>query len=323
MPHVRGPWSGGFIEVKDPVRFMKGIDLNHSWGSTWYVDYDNGSDASAGTSPAAAFQNPATAIAAASAWDVIYIKPRDPDTSGGDPNHITPATAANWTIASTKHGLSLIGAGAGRGYTQGYQASLKGYAGLTTPTLYVKAPFVSLENLSFRGATACTAGIVKFSFTNSGADQSFGSSLYNDTFWKASSTMGGALVMDAAWYMNILNSHFLSCYKGIVIGASNSVPVGIQIADCNWQGLTTEVSTCIESSGSVTNILIQRTYMNHALPAGGGSNKFIVFAAASTGEWMDSYIGATATTVATNTTLNGVGYSHIYVGSNAGLMTTA
>jgi len=63
--------------------------------------------------------------------------------------------------------------------------------------------------------------------------------------------------------------------------------------------------------------------MNHALPNTGSIKKFIAFAVASTGQFMNSTIGATATTAGTNTTLNGVGYSNIMCGTNIGLMTNA
>jgi hypothetical protein len=323
MPFLKGQDVDGYVQIDRNVRFMKSADINNSWNQTYYVDYDNGANTNSGLNSTIPFKDPRYALTVAGAYDVIYVRPRTPDTTGGDPAHITPDTAANWTVPYASHGLSIIGAGTGRGFSGAYGTSLKGYTGLTTPTLYVKAPLVNIENITWRGATACTAGVLKFSFANAGPDYSFGGTVYGNTFWKASSTMGGALVMDSAWYMSILKNHFMSCYKGIVIGASNSVPVGIHIADCTWQALTAEVSTCIESSGAVTNILIQRTAMNHVLPTAGGSNKFIVFAAASTGEWMDSQIGATATTIGTNTTLNGVGYSKIYCGINIGLATNA
>jgi hypothetical protein len=323
MPNLHGRKANGIVNVAQNVLFSGDVQFNSGWGTLYYVDPTNGADTNDGLTPSYGFKSLRYALTIAGAFDTIFVKPAVPDTDGGDPTATTPDTAANWTVPYTSHNLSIVGAGAGRGRNPGYLTMLRGYVGLTTPTLYVKAPYVNLENLGLRGAAACTDGAVKFSFSNAGPDWSFGSTVYNCTFWKAGAAYGGALVMDAAWYMEVLKSTFVSCYKGIVIGASNSVPVGLHIADCTWQALAAEVSACIESSGAVTNILIERTAMNHALPSGGGSNKYIVFSSASTGEWMDSQIGATATTIGTNTTLNGVGYSKIYCGTNIGLATNA
>lgn len=323
MPLVKGYQADGYTNINKDVRFLGALSLG-SWGNSIFVDNDNGAEGNSGRSPSNAVKNLATAISNSSAGDVIYVRPRAPGTTtGGDPTSITPATGVNWVVPYALHGLSIIGCGTGHGKSGNYMTNLAGYSAITTPTLWVKAPFVNLENLNFRRGSS-TVAAAKFSFSDAGPDYSFGNTIYNCTFWQIGSTaVNGALNLESSWHTSVLKSTFQKCYIGIYIGASNSVPVGLVIDECDFQGLAADVSADIFGYGAVTNILMKRLSMNHALPSAGAPNKFISFGAASTGEFMDSVIGATATAAATNTTLNGVGYSKIYCGTGVGLMAAA
>jgi hypothetical protein len=276
------------------------------------VDYDNGSDSNDGKSTRNPFQNLATAISAAGEWDVIYVRPRDPNTSSGDPYNITPASATNWSIASTKHGLSIIGCGVGFGKSANYQTGLQGYSAVTTSTLTINAPFCFIQNLNFRQGSSTTAA-VKASFSDGGSDKAFGVGIYGCTFWQiSSSATSGALCMDSAWHSSVIKCHFAKCYRALYIGASNSVPVGMVVDECDFAGLTTDVSADIYTPGAVSNILIKRCYFNHALPAAGSPNLYVSIGATSTGLIADSFFGVADATIANSLTLNGITNAHLW-----------
>lgn len=303
--------SDGFLNVPRKVRFLDAVDFTTVWGDTYFVDYDNGSDSNNGLSPAKAFKNIRYALTVAGEWDVIYVRPRDPDSTGGDPAHISPDTAANWIVPYTSHGLRIVGSGKGGHQAAAYQTSLTGYAALTTPTLWIKAPYVSLENLTIR-RNASTAGALKISSTGASSDYSFAATVYGCVLWQVASAANGAIVIDSAWYTTIEKSVLKACYNGISIAATTSVPKGVVIQDADFLGLTTDVSADISSVGAVTSILITRCNFNHALPAAGAPNKYVNIGAASTGLISNSYFGVADATIANSLTLNGITNSHLW-----------
>jgi len=296
----------------DMVRQFGGVPVGVGgyagfWGNkVYFVDYDNGTATADGTN----IKHPAkyleTVLSNVSEWDTVYIRPRDPDTTGGDPQAITPASNAyNFYIPYTVHGVSLIGTGVGIPGVSAYQTRLQGHASTTSyPTLDVRSPFCNIENLGFRRGGS-TAGNVWVK-TDASTRYSFASTFSNCHFRLGYSSSAAGLVIDSAWYTKVHNCTFSSCKGGIYIGAGHSVPVEIVIAGCDFIGLTSEIDTDIASSGAVTRILIKDCYFNHAIPAGGSTNKYIAFGATSTGLVANCYTGATAGTLATNMTLNGV-----------------
>jgi len=68
-------------------------------GKVYFVDYDSGNDAHDGRAPNRAFKYLDTALSAATAWDVIYVRPRTPDTTGGDPQSMLPSSSTNFSIS--------------------------------------------------------------------------------------------------------------------------------------------------------------------------------------------------------------------------------
>lgn len=327
---LQGSLKQGFVEIARDVRFSGGVDFASNWRKTWYVDNNNGSDYNNGRSTFKPFKNLAQALSRAGAGDVIYLRPKSPALGaagagpyyGGDSDYHIPATAANWVIPYTKYGLSLIGCGVGVGHAAHYQTYLRGHGSVTAaPTLDVKAPFVALENLAFH-AGASTVGQVRTKFNDDSAFQSFSCSFYNLLFRLAGAA--GGLVIDDAWMTTVIGCKFLSCLKGIVGAVNNSMTnKRLTIEGCQFHGLASEVDCDIYHVGAAINIILHKLLFNHALPSGGSLNKYVIFTAASTGLFSKSNLGATATAVATNTTLNGVGYSEVYCGPNVGLMATA
>lgn len=328
MGAIKGYESNGWQVINRPIKFMKAVQTLPPtlWGEPWYVDY-SGTDGKNGRSVAEAVKYLQKAIDGCAAGDTLFIRPYQTaaQMAGGDPAYILPESTENFHIPASKHSIALIGCGSGPKEGAAYQTNLKGSTTVqSTPTLDIRAPFVGLENLTFRrgGNTLCG---VRFSFADPGTTYAaFGGWVYNCQFWKIGSTAtGGALLIDSAWYTVVMKSRFLSCYNGIYIAAGNSVPVGLRFEDVEFQALPAEVDANILSSGAVTNILMRRLYMSHTIPSGGTNNKYIVIGAASTGLLTDSYIGAAATAVATNTTLNGIKYSQVRTGDNTNIMATA
>ncbi len=278
------------------------------WGrKNWFVDYSNGTEGALGLKMLKAQKNLKTILdhADLKAGDAVFIRPATPDTS--DPAAITPAAAVNWSIAVADYGVSLIGTGTG---VPGYGTRLQGHASATTPVLSVNAAFVNLENLGFRRGGS-TSGIVKFTYANPGTTYgSFGCRMSNCHVRLAQAT--GGVVIESAWYTHIINTIFSSCNVGILIGASNSVPGGIKLADCDFEAAIAEVTADINTSGAVTRILMTRLNFNHVLPTGGSPNKYVNIAAASTGLISDSYFGVADATIANSLTLNGIGNAHLW-----------
>jgi hypothetical protein len=277
------------------------------WGrKIWFVDFDSGTTGAYGNDMLKPQKNLKTILDHSDfgPGDGVFIKPRTPDTTGGDPNAITPAAAANWSIAYADHNVHLIGTGVG-----GYMTRLQGHASVTaSPTLTVNAPFVVLENLGFRRGGS-TSGIVKF-VTNASTGYSFGS-IMNYCHLRLADSAGGVII-ESAWYTKILNTEFSSCNRGLVIGASNSVPVEIVVDWCKWISAVGDVTADIFASGAVTRISISNFIMNHAVPSGGSPNRYVSIGATSTGTIVNGSTGAVDPTIADNMTLNGVLYSNIW-----------
>jgi len=316
MPLIQGTPKDGYLEIKENIRFRKGVDFISNWGKTYFVDFENGSDYHDGRSTFKALKNLAAAISKAAASDVIYIRPRGPELGsggagpyyGGDPGDITPATAANWIIPYTKYGLSLIGCGNHKS-----QTCLQGYAALTgSPVLDIRAPYCNIENLAIKPGGS-TTGLISQKFLDSTVYQAWANTYYKVWLRNVDAQAAYSLNMDSGTYDEVIGCIFSGHPIGIQLSASNDVPKAIVIRGCIFDVLTASVKCDIYAPGAVARILITECNFPHVLPSGGSPNKYIVFSAASTGLFSNSFIGATTTTVATNTTLNGVGYSGIEI----------
>jgi hypothetical protein len=295
-----------------------------------FVDFDNGAVGNQGLKPSNAYKYLDTAISDAAHGDVIYIRPRSPELGaagvgpyyGGDPGDITPQTAStNWTIAYTKYGLSLIGTGTGIGVAGAQQTTLQGDATITsTPVFTVNAPYVTFENFGIKPG-ASTTGLIKQSFTNDAADQAWANSYYKIWFRNVDGQAASySLLIDAGSYDNVIGCNFSGHKIGIRLDSINSNVNRIIVRDCDFETATTTAKAHIYSTGAITRVLFDKLTMMGTIPAGGSPNLYISIAAASTGMWSDSYIGAASSQDSTNTTLNGITYSHIYCGIQKGLL---
>ena len=299
----------GYVYINESIRFKKSIEFFDNWRNDYYVDPTNGDDTNAGTSTFSHLKNLATALTKSIAGDVIYIRPKVPDTTGGDPTAITPATAANWSIPYAKHGVSIIGTGPGRAPAGAQMTLLQGHASVTSsPVLDIAAPYCNIENLGFKRGGSTVGQVM--SKTDASTRFAFATTFYKCWFRLGQSV--GALITDAAWYDQIIKCTFSGCSVGILIGAGNSVPVGILIDGCDFEALAADVTADIKTSGAVTRILMKNLTFNHAVPSGGSPNKYVSVAAASTGLIANCFTGAADPTVADNMTLNSILYSNIW-----------
>ena len=293
----------------------------------WFVDYDNGLTGNSGTRPSDAFKYVDTALTYASHGDVIYIRPRAPEAGaagagpyyGGDPGDILPSSTTNLTIAYTQYGLSLIGTGAGIGVPGAQQTTLQGAAGVTgTPVLTVNAPYCNIENIGVKPGGS-TTGLIYQKFADDAATQAFANSYYKVWFRNVDGQAGYSWGNDSGGYDSVLGCTFSGHKLAVNLACVNNNVNRLVIRDCDFETATTTATCHIYCSGALTRVLFDRLTMMGTIPAGGSPNLYISIAAASTGMFSNSYLGAAATTVGTNTTLNGITYSDISVAAGAKL----
>lgn len=290
------------------------------WGSkVYFVDYDNGTDGAGGLSPGYACKYLDTAISLATINDVIYIRPRRPELGtqgagpywGGDPGDITPKVAAtNWTIPYTKYGLSLIGTGTGVGTSAASRTCLQGGTTAGSPVFTVNAPYTTFENFGIKPGSS-TTGLVTQSFLNDTVTQAYGNTYYNIWFRNVDAGAGYSLQIESGSYDNIINCNFSGHAIGIKFLSSNDLSTDTVIRNCDFSVLVASAKCDIQGT-QVKRILIDHCRFNHVLPTGGSPNLYIQFGSASTGLVSDCYLGSVTATIASNMTLNGVGFAHIY-----------
>lgn len=280
------------------------------WNNKFYfVDYDNGTVGADGQEMHAPTKTLAVAIANADKWDVIYIRPRDPDTDAGDSNYHIPASATNWSIPAAKHGMSLIGTGLGmNGHGMAYQTYLRGHGSVTTgSTLDVAAPFCSIENLAFHRGGGNTTGMVKFSDV-AGTNSAFGSSISNCLFRFAAGTWWGdaALVIEDSWYVMIFDNTFYRNATGIGLYANHSSCRAVQIVNNTFEGLVADVGAHINSNGTLAYCKIAHNYFIDDKPTDSPAKYIFVEGSGSTGGIFDNYFGTASTTTTTLITAGGL-----------------
>lgn len=240
------------------------------WGNAWFVDYDHGSDGN-GQSPSLAYKYLDTLLSdKVGRDDTIYIRPRDADSSGGDPQSYTAYTTANCIIKQgTGEGVTLVGvhpgslASTGFAGHQAHRVYLGGHASAaaTTPILTINAPYATLENLSFRhkngDTTITTNGCVYVHGGVGGTNEAFGTVIANCMFRFAEGDDGTAGIYNLdSWYMDVIACYFYRCEVGIGMRGSNSTCRGLNATKCVFQGVTGERAVDINVYGGAS------TYIN-------------------------------------------------------------
>jgi len=311
MSLVKGPRdSAQFITINDKIRFKQGIRLDDSWGNEWYVDFENGVDgAGRGRSAATPFKNLAYALTAAAAWDVIYVRPRTPDVAGGDPQAITPATAANWSIPNTHYGLQIIGCGRGHSPHQAaYQTRLQGESTVTgVSPITVLAPYVVLEKLSIkRGGST---GVPLVNLSSVAAAYAFGAELYGCQLHMGNGTAAGsaAVLVASHWYASILKCHFERCGVGIGFTSTLANPAACVIEECTFNQVTgANYGDIVSAATAVNRLRIHNNIFEQADPTLGTTVYIYMNGSSNTGIVSNNYFGTATLVTATIMTLGGL-----------------
>jgi hypothetical protein len=279
------------------------------WWSNQMLFVDNEGGGAAGTMDSP-YQYVDTAIAAASAWATIYVRPRTPDIVGGDPQVIIPTSlTANLSIAKTLYGLTLIGTGTGQGARcEGYATTLQGAAGVTsTPVLNILAPYVDIENFHFKKGGMTGYPLVQF------YSPGFGGYIGNCKFNQGNGTAynTAAVTINSAWYTTVAGCFFDRCSVGVGLAGATADLVGTRISTNEFvQDAANNYGDIIgfSTTGHLRTIIDGNSFgllPSHAAP---GKARYIYFSGGSdTGKVYDNFF-ATATSVVTadNIVLNGL-----------------
>uniref|UniRef100_A0A6M3LB89 Putative pectate lyase n=1 Tax=viral metagenome TaxID=1070528 RepID=A0A6M3LB89_9ZZZZ len=269
-----------------PVMPSAGMRFDGWWGTSRFVDYDDGSDSNGGLEPTNAYKHLQTAINASSTNDVIYIRNREQDITSTDPEYIIPASTTNWSIAEAKTHLSIIGASnvshipteAGK-----FAVYLRGNATATTgPVLDIQAPFTLVENLAFHRGAVTSGGLVALT-GNSTSARAMASVVSNCLFRMYSQT-GAALYNVDNWWISVYGCDFHDCKVGVQMTGSSSTMRRIRISNCLFRNQTAaSIDKNIYFAGSGgQDITIDHCDFVGEIPTG-GDNVFISSAAAIQG----------------------------------------
>jgi len=298
------------------------------WGAkTHYVDFDNGAVGhnvgATSSSPKNAVKHLQDAIDHCNAWDVIYVRPRNPAAGsgeGGGANYITPVSTSNWTVPYTKYGLSIIGAAPGNGRNAAQLTHLRGGAVTTAaPVMCVTSCWNNFENLAFHSGASLESQL-QLKRTATVTDRAYGNSVTNCTFRFGAGLIAnhlqGCIHIESSSYDKILNCTFCAAPVGVMIRTSVGSVQHLQIIGCEFQGTAAEITCDIASpGGTLTNLCVKECTFGHAVPALVSIVplvRYIYIGAASTGLVSDCQTGAVDPTIADNMTLNGVLYSNIW-----------
>lgn len=192
-----------------------------------FVDGTNGSDSYTGFTPLKAKATIQSALDSLpdGFGGVVYVYPKALAALSADP---TPY-AENITISSAKPGTSIIGVGTGR--TQGGLPQIKKGSG-TAAQLTINAPGCTIRNLSFNGASA-RVGIDAIEDAAGTTATCFGLTIINCQFknckGSAGASTGGAINIDSAWNVAVVDCLFQNNRCGIRTAATKGNPQDIII----------------------------------------------------------------------------------------------
>jgi len=270
------------------------------FGTAYYVDGDNGSDAGGaanGKSSTHAFATIAAAITAASDGDTIFIKTRTmPYTQDTDPVSYAEAL----TIPASKR-LALIGQGGGP--VQGQQPQIKKGSG-TAAQLTIRSAGCYIRGLTFNGISATGGGILLDD--DLGVSKSAFGTVIEGCMFKnclgADVSVAGAIRWTAAgnaWQVRIVGNRFYKNVTDICIpGTGTTVPQDVVIEDNIFSSPAAMVDCNIYVAGSGVGGLFINRNVFPVLPAlsTGTVKKFYSLATGCLGAISNNAFGSTALT---------------------------
>lgn len=217
---------------------VSGARFTSPWNTHYFVDYDNGSNGNAGTSPTKAFQTIQAAVNAASGGDVIYIRPRAYQLGQGFRRYVedvsvTLGGSGGSGAVATNANMSLIG------ITQ-RGASATDFLGVrwkytSATNLTVDAPCLHVENIGFFCEDATYAINLRCNGATRTQEGTTGFSIYNCAI-----KGDGKLYANGGNELAIVNCRFQCKYDGTaaginLVGSSNAVARPI-IKNCEFIG---------------------------------------------------------------------------------------
>ena len=232
------------------------------WGvQSWFCDYDHGSDSNTGKTPTKAFTNLDTAISAAGAGDVIYIRNRDQNTASTDGETIVAPTTSNFVVPEAKTHMSIIGASNISHIPDsnaGYAIILKGNATANTnPVLDIQGGFTLVENLGFHKGGSTAGGQLALT-GNSTSLRALGSVINNCLFRMYSNNTQASIYSIDNWFVTIYGCTFHEDNTGIMLYGLNGTTRRSRISHCQFRNQTAASITnnILLYGGSGQDILI-------------------------------------------------------------------
>lgn len=255
----------------------QGVPIPHKDGNVWFVDGTNGLDGNSGKDPSLPVKTIQRAVDLASAFDVVYVFPKQITDFTGDPS----SYAETVIIPATKPHMSLIGISHGR--TQGGLPQIKKGSG-STAMITVRAAGCLIANLGINGAGSTGAGILLDD--DNSAKTAFGTTivgchLKNCAPSATLASAGGAITWSAqgnAWQVLIAGNTFYKNTCDIcLLGTANSVPQDVIIEDNYFSGPAASVSANLYLSGGsgMNGVYVQRNVFP-CFPAAGGTNAPVI-----------------------------------------------
>ena len=228
--------------------------FTNMWGTHWFVDGTDGSDAYDGKSPVRSKATIQAAVTAASRGDVIYIRPLTYTTDGSDINRYVEAV----TVPYATNDLSMIGVCNSHYGNPNYGAKLQ-YTVASSTCLTVNAPALHMENMCVRAEGATNA--IHFNGTSGYATLagSCGPTMYNVVI---RGSLNGVRVT-AGYAANIVGCRFeggSATDNAIVLNGSASPQRRVRIQDCHidsFNGAAND-NAYIRILGPSTDLLIYR-----------------------------------------------------------------
>lgn len=270
----------------------------------FYVDGDLGYDASGEPNGgwSKAYKTIQAAVTAAAFGDTVWVRPKTISAGGTDPS----SYAETIIIPAAKHGLRLIGVGAG--LTQGALPQIKKGSG-STALLTVRAPGCLIAGLGFNGGDSTGGGILLDD--DASTKSAFGTVITNCHFKNCVGSTatdgrtGGAIQWPAvggAWQVRITNNRFYKNVADIVMkGTTTSVPQDVVIQGNMFSGTSgatnaTDVNIYVAADGILGLVIDSNVFPNIPNIGSGSVTDFYDIATGTYGIISNNVFGCTGLT---------------------------
>ena len=212
MPLLKGPESGGYVEINRKVKFTDVViasKLNPlPWSKVYYVDGVDGLDTYEGTSPTRAFKTAQAALTLGGRGTVIYVRPLAYKIGTGFNRYAEELTlalggAGGTGVEATNSDISLIG------ITPSMNPEFGPRFKATTVGLTLDAPSLHVENIAWFAEGATEAILIRnngATYTRRGSD--------GTTFYNVVIKGSGIVVADGGDGLTLDSCRFHSGYDG-------------------------------------------------------------------------------------------------------------